>query len=158
MTFASTSFTPTSGEQNESLHSADGAGNHMSSRRRLGNLQETGQVDQEPKDTRNKSGKQEGMEGCKAIGRETVRDFGALSTEHNQGRNSSERKDIVVVDEIKGRVVDGAERLFDDDRVEGSGDGGDDTENDAGVGDVDLGGDTSVEAAEDGKAGDQDQF
>lgn len=42
--------------------------------------------------------------------------------------------------------------------MEGSGDRGDDTEKDAEVGDVDLGGDTGVEAAEDGKAGDEDQL
>lgn len=92
------------------------------------------------------------MEGSKAIGRKTVRDFGAFSGEYNQGRNSNKRKDVIVVDEMKGRVVDGAERLFDDDRVEGSGDGGDNAKKDAEVGDVDLGGDTGVEAAEDGKA------
>lgn len=72
MAFASTSFSPTSEAQKEDLHSADGTGNHMSGRRSLGNLQETGQVDQEPKDTRNKSCKQEGMEGRKAIGRQNV--------------------------------------------------------------------------------------
>ena len=42
--------------------------------------------------------------------------------------------------------------------MEGSGDGRDDAENDAAIGGVDLGGDTGVETAEDGKAGGEDQL
>lgn len=42
--------------------------------------------------------------------------------------------------------------------MEGGGDGGDDAEDDAQVGDVDLGGDTSVEAAKDDETGGKDQL
>lgn len=74
----------------ENLHSTDSTGNHMCCGGGLGDLQETGQVDQEPKDSSNKSRKQEFMEGSKAIVRQKVRDLGALSTKNNHGCDSNQ--------------------------------------------------------------------
>ena len=142
----------------KNLHSTDSSGNHVSGGRGLGDLQEAGQVDQESKDTGDKGGKEEAVEGSKALLAKENHDLGVLATQEEDGGGSQQRKCVVVVDKIDRRVVDSDKRLLDDNGVEGGGDGRNNAKEDAFLRNVDLRGDSSVESAKDDEACSEDKL
>lgn len=93
----------------KNLHSTDSSGNHVSGGRGLGDLQETCQVDQESKDTGDKCGKEEAVEGSKALLAKAKHDLGVLAAQEEDGGGSQQGKCVVVVDKVDRRIVDSAE-------------------------------------------------
>jgi hypothetical protein len=65
---------------------------------------------------------------------EHVEDDGGLAGDEDGGEEDKGGEEVVEVDELKG-IADDAVGFFEDDGVDGSGDGGEDAEDDADVGD-----------------------
>lgn len=140
------------------LHSTDSSGNHVGGGRGLGDLQETGQVDQKSKDTGDKGGKEEAMEGSKALLVKAKHDLWVLAAQEEDGSGSQQGKCVVVVDKVDRRVVDSAEWLLDDNGVEGGGDRRNNAKEDTQLGNIELRGDSSVESAKDDEACSEDKL
>lgn len=130
----------------------------MGGGRGLGDLQETGQVDQKSKDTGDKGGKEEVVEDSKAIVVEIAHGLRVLAAQEKDGSGDQQGKNIVIVHKIDRRVVDSAEGLLDDNGVEGGGNRWKDAKDDAIGRNIDLRGDSSIESAKDDEASSKDKF